>query len=235
MAITVFIVVALFFGLPLFFGYNLVFRKTYDFKLENMYYIASTLGVCATLLAIWVAIRIPKKIAEQQNKIALFDKHHHIYNTYMESVRILNFDILEKYASLGLFDKIVLQIDKIIMMRNEIFIQYNKAKFLCEDDPVLLIKLKVIADKYIEVSNFYIEALPSYIEISNKAWKAVHEKFPDINNLQSLMQNEQATEIFKTHNTTPDSKHLDALINQYEKRFADENFDIHFKKYLTIK
>ena len=36
--------------------------------------LVSAVGVVASFIAIWYAIQVPKKIAEQQNKIALFEK-----------------------------------------------------------------------------------------------------------------------------------------------------------------
>lgn len=51
------------------------FRITYAPELENSWEaisaVASWASVCATLAAVWAAIRIPKEIAKQQNKIAL--------------------------------------------------------------------------------------------------------------------------------------------------------------------
>lgn len=48
------------------------------------------LAVCVSLMsavisgvAIWFAVRVPKKIAEQQNKIALFEKRYHAYTSLL--------------------------------------------------------------------------------------------------------------------------------------------------------
>lgn len=63
------------------------FRITYAPKLENSWdavsAVATWVGVVASFVAIWFAIRVPKKIAEQQNKIALFEKRHDAYSSFL--------------------------------------------------------------------------------------------------------------------------------------------------------
>jgi len=67
------------------FLYQMGFRITYAPDLETSWDAVSTVaswvgvlvsavGVVASFIAIWYAIQVPKKIAEQQNKIALFEK-----------------------------------------------------------------------------------------------------------------------------------------------------------------
>ena len=54
--------------------------------------VVSIVGVGASFAAIWYAIQVPKQIAEQQNKIALFEKRLQCYNalkTVMEFSKIL--------------------------------------------------------------------------------------------------------------------------------------------------
>lgn len=81
-AITILIIASVLF----FFG----FRITYAPKLENSWdaissvaawggVIAAIASATASFLAVWFAIRVPQKIAEQQNKIALFEKRRAIY------------------------------------------------------------------------------------------------------------------------------------------------------------
>lgn len=59
------------------------FRITYPRELENSWDAISSFaawaGVGASFVAIWFAIRVPKKIAEQQDKIALFEKRYNCY------------------------------------------------------------------------------------------------------------------------------------------------------------
>lgn len=59
------------------------FRITYAPKLETSWDAVSACaawaGVIASFVAIWFAIQIPKKIAEEQNKIALFEKRFECY------------------------------------------------------------------------------------------------------------------------------------------------------------
>ena len=71
------------------------FRITYAPDLENSWSaisaVASWAGVTATIAAIIVAIQIPQKIADNQNKIALFDKRYKLYDTIMRLVSFSQF------------------------------------------------------------------------------------------------------------------------------------------------
>ncbi len=66
-------------------------RITYAPELENDWeaisgvaawaeVITAITSVVASFLAVWFAIQVPRKIAEQQDKIALFEKRYHLYN-----------------------------------------------------------------------------------------------------------------------------------------------------------
>jgi len=70
--------------------YTLGFRITYSPELENNW---DAISACAgwasaifSFIAILVAIQIPKKIAEQQNRIALFEKRHTFYYTFCRCI-----------------------------------------------------------------------------------------------------------------------------------------------------
>lgn len=63
--------------------YCLGFRITYAPELQNSWNavsaVAACVGVLASFIAIWFTIQVPKKIAEQQNKIALLEKRVQLY------------------------------------------------------------------------------------------------------------------------------------------------------------
>ena len=72
--------------------YQMGFRITYAPDLENNWdaisgtaswvsVIVSVLGVIASFLAVWSAIQVPKKIAERQIKVDLFEKRYREYRT----------------------------------------------------------------------------------------------------------------------------------------------------------
>ncbi len=73
------------FGIALFVGllYHKGFRITYAPELENSWdaisACAAWAGVVASFIAIMVAVWIPKKIADRQDKIALFEKRYDCY------------------------------------------------------------------------------------------------------------------------------------------------------------
>lgn len=83
------------------------FRITYAPDLENSWeaisavaawagVITSIAAVGASFAAVWFAIRVPKEIAEQQNKIALFEKR---YRVYREICRCSTFSYMLKLAN----------------------------------------------------------------------------------------------------------------------------------------
>lgn len=85
------------------------FRITYSPNLENSWdaisAFAAWAGVGASLGAIWAAIQIPKKIAEEQNKITLFEKRYTFYETLykcMDAVDMLkkvdNNEVAQRYV-----------------------------------------------------------------------------------------------------------------------------------------
>lgn len=61
-------------------------RITYNPELENSWNwdavsaIAAWAGVAASAVAIWYAVRVPKKIADRQDKIALFERRYDCYS-----------------------------------------------------------------------------------------------------------------------------------------------------------
>ena len=76
----------------IFLMYQMGFRITYVPDLENSWnaisgtaswvsVIVSVLGVIASFLAVWSAIQVPKKIAERQIKVDLFEKRYRVYRT----------------------------------------------------------------------------------------------------------------------------------------------------------
>lgn len=66
------------------------FRITYAPNLENSWDAISACagwaGAIFSLIAILVAIQIPKKIADEQNNIALFEKRHNFYITFCRCI-----------------------------------------------------------------------------------------------------------------------------------------------------
>lgn len=59
-------------------------RVTYAPELENSWdavsAVAAWAGVFSSFIAIWFAIQVPKKIAEQQDKISLFEKRYQLFS-----------------------------------------------------------------------------------------------------------------------------------------------------------
>ena len=77
-AIAIVTVVALVMAL---FGWRITYAPTLENSWDAVSAVASWVGVIASFVAIMIAIWIPKKIAKQQDKIALFEKRMECYST----------------------------------------------------------------------------------------------------------------------------------------------------------
>lgn len=87
--------------------------------------LVSVVGVTASFVAIWFAIQVPKEIADQQNKIALFEKRYEIYKTiqncitffeFLDSERVLN--TAKTNASVDVKAKIIMNFLKAFDSKN---------------------------------------------------------------------------------------------------------------------
>lgn len=45
--------------------------------------VVSAVGVVSSFIAIWIAIQVPKRIANRQDRISLFEKRYQVYNLFM--------------------------------------------------------------------------------------------------------------------------------------------------------
>lgn len=64
------------------FGWRIIYATELENNWEAISAVAAWAGVIASFGAIMVAIWIPKRIADQQNKIALFEKRYAVYELY---------------------------------------------------------------------------------------------------------------------------------------------------------
>ncbi len=86
---TIVLVVAITVAIAIIIGlYVAGFRITYNPDLitdwDAVSGCAAWAGVIASVVAIWYAIQVPKKIADRQDKIALFEKRYAIYRKFMQ-------------------------------------------------------------------------------------------------------------------------------------------------------
>lgn len=67
---------------PLMFGYNHVYIQECNFDFKSMDYIWTAIGSVTTVIAMFIAIWIPNRIAKKQNDIALFEKRYEVYREF---------------------------------------------------------------------------------------------------------------------------------------------------------
>lgn len=127
--------------------YRLGFRITYAPELENSWEAVSAsaewVGVISSFVAIWFAIQVPKKIAEEQNKIALFEKRHKLYRQFAE---MYNFSIsvgdacdIEMIQNLfyqyyGPWDNNLDNSEEIHKRIIKLIFEFSEAKFLFDEE-----------------------------------------------------------------------------------------------------
>lgn len=133
-------------------GYLMGFRITYTPELENSWdaisavatwagVFVSAIGVIASFMAIWFAIQVPKKIAEQQNRIALFEKRHECY-TAIQNLLALKNQIEE------------LQTIKEIQAALKFY--FGDSEKFCIDEPVSILAIKLNRQKPIIIAGSFL-------------------------------------------------------------------------------
>ncbi|MEE1138429.1 MAG: hypothetical protein U0M02_08130 [Acutalibacteraceae bacterium] len=84
--IKAFIGIILFLLIFILLGFRITYHPSLDNNWEAISACAAWAAVVVSGLAIWYAIQVPKKIAEEQNKIALFEKRHMFYITFCKCI-----------------------------------------------------------------------------------------------------------------------------------------------------
>ena len=81
------------------FGWRFTYAPELETSWDAISAVAAWVGVIASFIAIWFAIQIPKKIADRQDKIALFEKRYDCF-LFFERCHRLYIIIEEKECSL---------------------------------------------------------------------------------------------------------------------------------------
>lgn len=95
LGILIAVIALLIFGLILYCnGYRIVYPEQFETSWDAVSGFAAWFGVAvsivsvgASLAAVWAAIQVPKKIAEQQEKVELYEKRLDFYNTIDACIR----------------------------------------------------------------------------------------------------------------------------------------------------
>lgn len=164
--------------------YQMGFRITYAPDLENNWdaisgtaswvsVIVSVLGVIASFLAVWSAIQVPKKIAERQIKVDLFEKRYRVYRTL---ILCDSFSALVSIST-GLADI-------------EIFFYQSFCNI--SEEPKMY-QYKLFAAKYVQVTETLAE---SKFLFSEDIWKGVCKIIESVQKLVPTGEKEMSKEEF---------------------------------------
>lgn len=157
--------------------YQMGFRITYAPDLENSWNAisgtASWVSAIASFLAVWSAIQVPKKIAERQIKVDLFEKRYRVYRT------LISFD----------FFSALVYISKEPEDIKEFF--YKSFHDLSES--AKMFQYNLFAVKYIQVTENLAE---SKFLFSEDVWKGVYKIVNSVQNLVETVKEGMSKEEF---------------------------------------
>lgn len=179
-------------------------RITYAPELENSWdaisavatwfgVVISVIGVIASFIAIWYAIQVPKKIADRQDKIALFEKRYECFQFFSKCVSLFSSlannvaeEKIEKQCCHILGIHSLDELDNNIFLNKSVEFEYilHQMSFLfpgiSENDTVNLYEsltdllLAIATKKDIEKYKAkYMQALAKFRCYSNEIWDSV--------------------------------------------------------------
>lgn len=123
------------------YGWRITYAPELDNSWDAISAVAAWSGAAASFIAIWFAIRVPKKIAEQQNRIALFEKRHECY-TAIQNLLALKNQIEE------------LQTIKEIQAALKFY--FGDSEKFCIDEPVSILAIKLNRQKPIIIAGSFL-------------------------------------------------------------------------------
>lgn len=152
-----------------FFGFRITYAPELETSWDAVSACASWAGVLASTIAIIVAIDIPKRIAEQQNKIALYEKRYTAFNTFafimsaMEQA-VYNVKISDKvlflnnmiitYKSVSVVRELASDCEDASRVYTRLIFEAGKIKYLFElKEMTEIVEFLITVDEY--VSNIY--------------------------------------------------------------------------------
>lgn len=157
--------------------YQMGFRITYAPDLENSWNAisgtASWVSAIASFLAVWSAIQVPKKIAERQIKVDLFEKRYRVYRT------LISFDF---FSALVFISK----------EPGDIEVFFYQSFCNISEEPKMY-QYKLFAAKYVQVTETLAE---SKFLFSGDIWKDVCKIIDSIKKLVPIGEKGMSKEEF---------------------------------------
>ena len=151
--------------------YRIGFRITYAPELETSWEavsaVAAWAGVVVSFVAIWFAVQVPKKIAEQQNKIALFEKRLEFYLTLkkLESISVSMNNLKEPINNKSIQNVFVLTFTQ----EPKLYVEYDRDG-IYDKTAKYLIEIKSILDAgpflfSLDMKKYIIEIIQNLVEL----------------------------------------------------------------------
>lgn len=151
--------------------YRIGFRITYAPELETSWEavsaVAAWAGVVVSFVAIWFAVQVPKKIAEQQNKIALFEKRLEFYLTLkkLESISVSMNNLKEPINNKSIQNVFVLTFTQ----EPKLYAEYDRDG-IYDKTAKYLIEIKSILDAgpflfSLDMKKYIIEIIQNLVEL----------------------------------------------------------------------
>jgi len=199
--------------------------------------VLACISVVVSLYALFTSTRVQKKIHNRDVKLTLQQKVLEIYNAFNDSLRIMKF-----YDSLlilkgGCLDKIVEQKNKVLEHRIVIRRTLDEAHLFFVDDEPLRCMLCELVNDFMSLGERFIELTQQAQNRSKEVLIKVLNAFPELdpknpNDIAKIFMHPQATKMFETLNTTPETQQFDEDLKTFHDKFSIENFDKRFEKYL---
>ena len=182
-----------------------------------------------------------KKLHKDDYKLKLHDDILRIYGTYYEFRDVIEGSGFAKNVRTGQVILATEQAKQLLNLRNTITKNLDLARLLfCQEDNELFSVVEESTDLQLEIIKKYLKYIYSgkLQEVTNRAWNSCYNSNSSLirnYDYKVLYTNEDLYNYFLNLCESEEIKEIEKLKIECEKYHLYENFDIHFKKYFTLK
>lgn len=197
--------------------------------------ILSGLLVLATILIAICQYKFQKRSHEQKLLADRENRILDIYNTFADC----GYVFISGYSSINLRLGILPDISSLKRLQeHQIHLNkaYHTAKLIFDEDAQILKQLKIILDKFLELSSREQEILIPQRKALEEAVNLVQKAFSDhpFSSLQDIIATPKAFEMLNKLTTNQELQQLENEIIAFKKNeLSDENLDNYFKPYIN--